>query len=506
MAEHSNTPIDKDRGKDNDFQLVDPNPVDTVLPRMFNPLLTTIQDVVQEMTPKPAPKVAEKSEPSQTWDMGQMGHLQFTDELYNSLPTLLRDCCNVLTTNTEKEVFLVGAIGVISGILPNFLGHYDGRYIEPNLFCYILAPYGSGKGGLEYARQLGAAVHTSKRVEYERATEFYEQEKQQYEKDKKAFARSKTSTAEAPKVPTPPPNWMLFVPANSSKTGLYQVLAENGGRLIIFETEGDTLADALKADYANFSDGLRKAFHHESISYFRRANGGEYVEVKKPCLSVILSSTFDQLKSLMPSAENGLFSRFLFYELTPTSEFRNVFDKRKQDYSAHFESAGLEMQRIYDTLISLSQPVYFDLTSTQQSQFLKRFQGWKDQSREDVGVDLDGTVNRLGVICFRIAMLFSALRAFEQPNTPQSITCSELDFENAVTVIQSLRGHALSVWSRLPTSSTLADDEQAATLKITQMRQCRELYKRGMSVREISKQVFGTENKKSTVNRWVLSG
>gem|GEM_PF-6837602 len=33
---------------------------------------------------------------------------------------------------------------------------------------------------------------------------------------------------------------MLFIPANSSATAVYQVLGDNGGIGLMFETEGDT--------------------------------------------------------------------------------------------------------------------------------------------------------------------------------------------------------------------------------------------------------------------------
>lgn len=72
---------------------------------------------------------------------------------------------------------------------------------------------------------------------------------------------------------------MLFIPANSSATAVYQVLNDNGGQRLMFETEGDTLANT--SDYCNYSDGFRKAFHHETISYKRRKDR-EYVNIRNP--------------------------------------------------------------------------------------------------------------------------------------------------------------------------------------------------------------------------------
>ncbi|HAH23070.1 MAG TPA: DNA primase, partial [Prolixibacteraceae bacterium] len=82
----------------------------------------------------------------------------------------------------------------------------------------------------------------------------------------------------------------------------------------IFETEGDTLAQAFKSDYGNYSDGFRKAFHHETISYYRRTDR-EFVEIDNPCLSTVLSSTPKQVAILIPNAENGMLSRFIFYHM-----------------------------------------------------------------------------------------------------------------------------------------------------------------------------------------------
>src|SRR5690606_30104441 len=127
-----------------------------------------------------------------------------------------------------------------------------------------------------------------------------------------------------PPMPTPAGHTKLYLPANSTKTAMMQLLMENNGRGIIFETEGDTLADMLRQDYGNFSDVLRKAYHHESVSFFRRANN-EDVFIEHPQLSVVLSGTQDQLHRLIPTIENGLFSRFCFYILDQRQGFKDPF-------------------------------------------------------------------------------------------------------------------------------------------------------------------------------------
>lgn len=86
--------------------------------------------------------------------------------------------------------------------------------------------------------------------------------KQQHELEMMEYNEKKGKDASAEK-PNKPPEKMLFIPANNSTTGVFQLLFDNEGRGLMFETEGDTLAQAFKTDYGNYSDGFRKAFHHE---------------------------------------------------------------------------------------------------------------------------------------------------------------------------------------------------------------------------------------------------
>ena len=128
--------------------------------------------------------------------------------------------------------------------------------------------------------------------------------KESYERDLKEFDKEKI--LEKPKAPI---EKMLFLPANNSSSGMFQLLENNEGKGLIFETEADTLTGTFKQDYGDYSDGFRKAFQHETISYYRKTDS-EYVEIKKPKLSTVLTGTPKQVFSLFPNAENGLFSRF----------------------------------------------------------------------------------------------------------------------------------------------------------------------------------------------------
>lgn len=357
------------------------------------------------------------------------------DEVYNNLPQILKEACNQFTDVTDKEVFLLGAIGIYSGCIPNYIGHYDGKWVTPHLYVYVIAPYGSGKGGMTYAYLIGKPIHDAKIQRTKAAMKDYRQAMK--EKKKK---RDNNSGGEQ-KVEMPKQEF-LFIPANSSKTAIIEALADNNNCGIIFETEGDTLADTLKQDYASYSDVLRKAFHHEPISYLRRLDK-EFREVGKPHLSVVISSTPDQLLSLIPTFENGLFSRFLFYLLTPNKIFRNVFAKERENYESYFEDLGKTIENKYNYLSELNKPIFFSLTESQEKKFLQHFGEKKKESIDN----LSGTINRLGIICYRLAMIFAMLRIYEFVDAPvDRVICRDVDFDNALQIVMALQKNAEKVY------------------------------------------------------------
>jgi hypothetical protein len=411
------------------------------------------------------------------------------DAIFDNLPDLLKNACAILTEQTEREVFLIGAIGVASGLLPNVRGFYDGQHTGCNLYCYVLGQYGTGKGGLKLAYQLGKAVHARRK---------------EISAELQAKFKQDCIEAKENKEPEPenPGSKLLFIPANNSKSGFVELLHENEGRGILFETEGDTLADALKTDYGGFSDVLRKAFHHERISFYRRTKR-EHREIEIPSLSVVLSSTIDQYQKLIPNIQNGLFSRFIHYNLAPCHDFKDVFDRRKRNYPEYFEKLGQTFLDIYTYLDALPAPIEFELREHQKAQFLAAFDEWKKEIGEYVSTNLEGTVNRLGLICFRLAMQFTALRNFGEGDYSPTIICTDTDFETSLQMVEVLKRHALEVYYDLPSlkvSKETADFQKNLAEKTGNVILCQTLSRQGIKPLEIAKR---TGIPKTTVYRYL---
>jgi hypothetical protein len=250
--------------------------------------------------------------------------------------------------------------------------------------------------------------------------------------------------------PNEPLRHMFFIPANSSSSAFIQALADNDFTGVIFETEADTLANTFKQEWGNFSDVLRKAFHHENTSLFRRKDN-EFLEIENPHVAIALSGTPRQVQNMMPDVENGLFSRFLYYAFEDNSDFKNPFISHRQvDYIEYFKLQGLRIFKLYKKLCLLKHPINFSLTADQGRLFTEQFDLMLKRSKLLMGNDFEANVKRLGLITFRIAMVLSALRIPHERELPKQTVCNDTDFSTALTIATTLEKHAIAVYQNLP--------------------------------------------------------
>jgi hypothetical protein len=367
------------------------------------------------------------------------------ESVFSVLPDLLHKVIAVADSNEERDILLLGSLVTMSACLPKVYGLYDGKRVCPNLYLFITAQASAGKGRLVHCKQLVKPVHIELRQQANLM-------KLQYEEDMREFNSFKGKDIKKEK-PAKPPEKMLFIPANNSTTGVFQLLSDNEGKGLIFETEGDTLAQAFKSDYGNYSDGFRKAFHHETISYYRRTDR-EYVEIENPCLSTVLSGTPRQVSTLIPNAENGLFSRFIFYHMNIKPIWKNVFaSSNNEGLDEYFNRLGKEFLPLYNAL-NTHPAIQFCLTSEQQDQFHAFFTQVQVKYLTLQGMDYMATIRRLGLIAFRIAMVLSILRLLETGDFSDKYDCTEDDFQTTLSIINVLVKHASYVYSELPEDST----------------------------------------------------
>lgn len=368
----------------------------------------------------------------------------FSAGLKGTLPGLLERVLDKATSDEDGDILLLGSLAALSACLPNVSGVYNGRPVWANLFLFVTARASSGKGRLALCRYLIEPIHDELRQLNEAEMMDYKQKMQQYN-----CAKNKADLEK----PEEPPLRMLFIPANSSATAVYQVLNDNDGQGIMFETEGDTLANTFSSDYGNYSDGFRKAFHHESVSYVRRKDR-EYVNLKRPRLSTVLTGTPKQVLSLITDAENGLFSRFIFYYMRTKLEWQDVFQESADGtWDEYFQGLGAEFRDFY-VVLKTSGEMKFRLTPEQGKAFNLWFENVQRDFAAKYGDELIASVRRMGLITFRMAMILTTLRVMEHGAFDAELWCLDEDFNSAMKIAQVLIEHTAKVFRELPKVAT----------------------------------------------------
>jgi hypothetical protein len=368
----------------------------------------------------------------------------FSHSIRSNLPPIMQRIVEDSSSDVDADILILGSLTVFSACIPNVYGVYDRREVFANLFLFVTARASAGKGRLSLCRHLAAPLHQALHDKHKKLLK-------KYEAAQAAYVVSRKKGIAVP--PKEPPFLTLFLPANSTATVVYQTLAQNDGVGLLFETEGDTLANAFNSDLGNYSDGFRKAFHHETISYLRKKDH-EYVEIVKPKFSAVLSGTPQQVFNLIPDAENGLFSRFIFYVMETELVWHNTFATHGSTTADEkFKKIGKDFCAFLKKFPT--RPIQFTLSRSQMDQFYNFFEATQLRYAQQYGDEIVASVRRLGLILFRFAMILTVLRQMDKApkktrKDVRQLVCSDIDFDSALSMVKVLLQHSAAVFQSLP--------------------------------------------------------
>lgn len=370
------------------------------------------------------------------------------EELYLQMPDLLQHGAMAFTDERERDVFLTGALAILSGCLPGVKGVYAGNEVFPNVFSFAIAPAASGKGALKFAKMLADDYHSFVLKASREAEMQYNQELSEHKQRISSKKKGDTSTEEPPTKPT---FKVVYIPANTSYAKILWHLEQNEGTGIICETEADTLGNVFKQEWGSYSDMLRKSFHHERLSSSRKGNN-EFTEVNAPSLSIALSGTPNQVTGLIASSEDGLFSRFLFYAFKVEQRWKDVSPNANNiNLTEHFKVLS---GRVFNMVQFLQrEETIIELTSEQWQQLNQHCEGWLNEVTMFTAEEAASIVKRLGLILYRMAMIFTSLRKFENGEAATRIVCTDEDFNTALRLAEIYLHHSILMFNNLPKQS-----------------------------------------------------
>ena len=363
------------------------------------------------------------------------------DELFDRLPDFLKRGLTHVRNKRERDILLLSMITNISGCLPGVRMNYGGMVYSADLYLVALAGSGRGKGVMQLAAILPAAIQEYYDELNRKDEREYRQKLLKWNLEERLAAQEKR-VPDLDQCPEMPVERILKVAPNISKSQLILALEAGGAvGLVMNASELDMISSAMHQEYGKHDDVMRAASQHEEVSsYFKTDH--RLVIVSDPHLALCASGTPAQLHKFISSLENGMYSRVAFYVGQAPWEYKSANPgKVRLDMRAYFKGMGEELLRMFIFLSGSSTEVIF--TEEQWKEHTERFRTYL---REVVAEDDDSPgaiVLRHGLMMSRIAMVLTALRKCEPQWNTSEWECSDEDFHTAMQIVDVLLEHSL---------------------------------------------------------------
>lgn len=280
-----------------------------------------------------------------------------------NLPTMIQPIMSLAQSDAERDMLLLSLITAAGSCMPNLYFRYGltGKKYYPNLQCFIVGSAACGKGIANLALELVSKVHEA--------------------------------------LP-------LVIAGDSSYPGFYKQLERQNGRGYIHESEGSVITDVWRSSVTNYNTALRKAAEHEPITRNRANNTSS---IACPQLSVLLTGTFSQYKALVPSIENGYFSRLLTLIVHDQQAFSSRYVEPANSSHSVMPVAA---QQLFDLCQALykCRPIEFSLTAEQRARLGQHLETAYPALMSLLGDNFHSVVLRMAVHIERIAMILTAMR------------------------------------------------------------------------------------------------
>lgn len=349
--------------------------------------------------------------------------LQITSNLQmECLPPMLRECLSVAKTPATRDMLLMSVLTATSSVMNNVsfrYAHYGKQYY-PNLLTFLMAGAASGKGVATLATKLIKPIHNEQ---------------------------------------------TLLIPGDSTYPAFFNQLYRQQGIGLLFETEGSVITDIWRTNCANYNTALRKSAEHETLSKSRVRDGVK--EICEPKVSALLTGTCGQFQTLVPSVENGFFSRLNILMVRECQKFDgSVFMPGNE---------GQETERIYNYWATQLKGwhdnvnenvnenenenengnengkggIEFCLTVEQAQRIGTVMESEYGTYLHQLGDGFHATIVRNGITHMRVACILSVLRQLNTNVNAKQLVCTDEDFATAMVISTKLLLNAADAYNQI---------------------------------------------------------
>ena len=370
----------------------------------------------------------------------------------SKLPVTIQRTLEGKNTPVEQDKTILTALDLLAMAEPNIYGIYGGKRVYTPFYLFILGLAGiSHKGAVDDVKELLMPIEKHIQAQYYAQLADYKEQHAEWETRKSQRGKGAESAGPEPEEPV---YRSLFVSADSSAAAFKSDLYSFGGRGMIFSTEADTLTQALSQEWGQFTDVLRMAFHHESITS-TRTKDKQHIVIDEPQLGLLVTCTPKQISSLLSPKqnENGSSSRNLFYVAKEELGWKSPFEE-KEPIADRYREIGQSVKQMYDLLVKREKNrIQILLTEEQQQAFNAHFKPLLPEQVGLYGIEFAAFIVRIALVAFRLMMVLTTLRNFEHGHLAdtqqQAFVCTDNDYQTAMTIIDCLVAHTGYVYNTL---------------------------------------------------------
>lgn len=362
----------------------------------------------------------------------------FSEQVYDNLDPRLKNILDQIPDHRKKDIALIGVITALSAAASRYRFFHgtngDVKEYSAHILALVIGQAGAGKGNTRYGNILVEQIAAEAIRMRKEAMIFYKQQKAEYDRQKKQ--RDKSGQDYNGLIEPERPKKYAFWGSASDTTAaaLTEMLYENPIGIYAYDSELDSLTQGnQKKDFGGFSDQIRKCSHHEPLSRQRKTEGESY-NVYEPRLALCLSGTPDQLKKLIQSEYNGLFSRFWYYVIPPT--FQEYVPGILQQDIVGDRCRLLSGYILEQAALWIGEIIHIQFTEQQENELKAALQD-KKSIEDRFGGDTGASWLRMALIVKRIAV---TMAWFEQATGEVPARCWRV----AIGLLPALKTHNLA--------------------------------------------------------------
>ena len=205
------------------------------------------------------------------------------------------------------------------------------------------------------------------------------------------------------------------------------------------------LFPALRTDYGKHAAEIRMFFHHERVGQSYKTDKDPIV-IDFPKLALMLSGTPEQLVNFIKTLEDGMYSRFMFYTMSPTYKWKNqspLDGNGNINARELFASVGEKMKANF--FKTKDKEIMINFTREQWDKHTEIFQRELGYVAAEENPNVMAIVFRSGLITMRVAMALCGYRIMEAGWDVNEYTCSDEDFDSAMKIVLTCMTHSINL-------------------------------------------------------------